>query len=102
LHEPSPEDTESRARANGVGTLFDPSFQEIIDWCREKRDNPDDDTDTAVRVGRLQLDAIHKAIEHKRLENETGANISYVVEVVQPSPPVVPEGVEVEDGETVH
>jgi hypothetical protein len=43
---------------------------------------------------RLQFDIVKAAKEEQRLLNQIGSGVSYTVKIVQPTPPELPEGVE--------
>ena len=85
LHAPTEEPSESRARANGVGSEFHFAFQEIIDWTKEQVENPTDSTGLLVPVMRLRLDTTAKAIEDLRLRDGLGAGTTHVINVIAPS-----------------
>jgi len=69
--------TESRARPKPEVAGFHPGFQDILDWVKDLKADPPDNLGTLVNLGRLQLAATEKALEHQRLLDGIGAGAVY-------------------------
>ncbi len=75
------------ARANPLDQdNFHPNYMDIILWARElrKSESPPDNLGSLVQVGKLELDAITRAIEHQRLTDGLGAGVTHVFKVIYP------------------